>query len=308
MRMLTLLVVLLATVWPGCAPAPRGPVNAGAAPASASRAAEPQDAALDSSWSRDPLWDDGQAEISLYDARRPQYGKIEAYQAVLMVVKEDFGRKYNVKADAPYEGKQIYPVLKLNAVHSYWTPNYPYHYLASVFVRRDNPASLVKLTVGSQEWCGNTFKEVTAWGPAPTLISHSYFDGEGDAAQPLDLRPGDLLEDQLPLALRGLAFRAGLSLERRLLPSLISNNLRRAANFVPATIAASGQELLSTGAGRLEAWKVTVSFEEIRQTWWFEKAAPHALLKMESSDGRSWLLRSRSRKRYWSEPTFRPQM
>ncbi len=53
---------------------------------------------------------------------------------------------------------------------------------------------------------------------------------------------------------------------------------------------------------------MSVGFEEIQQTWWFEKSAPHALLKMESSDGRSWLLRSRARKRYWSEPTFHPQM
>ena len=306
MRTLALAVTLLTAFWSGCSRAPREPLAAATAPGPAPSGS--QDSVYDFSWARDALWDDGQSEVALYDARRPQYAQIESYQALLIVVKEDFTPRHNVKADPPYQGKNTYPVLKLNAVHSYWTGKYPYHFLASVFVHRDNPAALVKLTVGSQEWCGNTFKEVTTWGPTPALVSHSYFDGQGDATYPLDLRAGDLLEDQLPLALRSLAFRDGLSFQRRLLPSLISNNLRRPPGFVPATITVTGEEVLSTGAGRLPAWKLNVRWEDVQQTWWFEKAAPHALLKMESSDGRVWLLRARSRKRYWQEPTYRPEM
>jgi len=263
---------------------------------------------FDSAWARDPLWDDGQAEVSLYDARRPQYGKVESYQAVFLVVKEDFDPKLLVKADPPYEGKQLIPVLKLNAVHSYWTPNYPYHFLASVFVRRDDPAALVKLTVGSQEWCGNTFKEVKLSGGRPELHAHTYFDGEGDTTRPLDLRSGDLLEDQLPLSLRSLPFAPGLEVRRRILPSLIANNLRRPLNPVEAVVRVAGEETVQTGAGRLAAWKVSVEMGELKQTWWFEKTFPYALLKMESSDGRAWLLKSRARQPYWKEPTFRPEM
>lgn len=263
---------------------------------------------FDSSWARDSLWDDGQAEVALYEARRPQYGKLEAYEAVLIVVKEDFNTQLYVKADPPYEGKQLLPVMKLNAVHSYWTANYPYHFLASVFVRRDDPATLVKLTVGSQEWCGNTFSEVKSWGANPELVSHSYFDGQGDATHRLDLRPGDLLEDQLPLALRSLHFEPGLSFERRVLPSLIANYLSGPPTFVNATVEVVGEETVQTRAGRHLAWKVTVRMAEIQQTWWFEKAAPHTLLKMESSDGRSWLLKGRTRKPYWKEPTYQPEM
>jgi hypothetical protein len=263
--------------------------------------------AFDSAWSRDALWDDGQAEVALYAAKRPQYGKLESYEAVFIVVKEDFDAKRLVKADPPYEGRELIPVLKLNAVHSYWTPNYPYHYLASVFVRRDNPAALVKLSVGSQEWCGNTFKLVKTT-PRPELTVHSYFHPEGDSTRPLDLRAGDLLEDQLPLALRSLAFAPGLELRRRVLPSLISNKLGHEPQFLDATITVVGEETLVTPAGRLAAWKVAVKFGEIRQTWWFEKAAPHTLLQMESSDGRAWILKARTRKPYWQAATYRPEM
>jgi hypothetical protein len=267
----------------------------------------PAPPAFDSSWSRDPLWDDGQAEVALYQAKRPQYGKIETYEAVFIVVKEDFNSQLLVKADAPFEGKQLLPVLKLNAAHSYWTPNYPYHYLASVFVRRDDPAALVKLTVGSQEWCGNTFKEVKTF-PNPQLTFHTYWDGEGDGTRALEYRSGDLLEEQLPLVLRGLAFAPGLEVRRRLLPSLLSNKLGKGPQFLDATITVIGEESVATPAGRLAAWKVGVKFGDIQQTWWFEKAAPHTLVKMESSDGRAWLLKARTRKPYWQAPTFHPEM
>ena len=270
--------------------------------------APPSADAFDPAWAAASLWDDGQAEVALYQASRQQYGKIESYEAVFIVVKEDFNPRLNVKADPPYEGKKLLPVLKLNAIHSYWTDNYPYHYLLSVFVRRDDPASLVKLTLGSQEWCGNTFKEVSAAGGRAELHFHSYFDGEGDASRPLELRPGDLLEDQLALVLRGLRFAPGLELHRRLLPSLISNNLRAPAEFRPAVIKVEGEERIATPAGSYSAWKVRLAAGDLEQTWWFEKAAPHTLLKMESSDGRAWLLKARTRKRYWQAPTFKPAM
>jgi hypothetical protein len=259
-------------------------------------------------WARDPLWDDGQAEVALYDARRPQYGKIVSYEAVFIVVKEDFNPRLNVKADPPYEGKTLLPVLKLNAAHSYWTDNYPYHYLLSVFVRRADPSGLVKLTLGSQEWCGNTFKQVSVAGGRVELHSHSYFDTEGDATRPLDLRPGDLLEDQLPLALRGLRFAPGLELAFRLLPSLLSNNLRAPVEHRPALLKIDGEERLATPAGNFAAWKLRLTAGELTQTWWFEKAAPHTLLKMDSSDGRAWLLKARTRKPYWQAPTYHPAM
>jgi hypothetical protein len=178
--------LLAAALLAGCTFSATPPQEAAEAPPTA----PPVDAEVlfHAAWAQDPLWDDGLAEVTLYEAHRPQYGKIESYEAVFIVVKEDFNRDLLVKADPPL------------------TDNYPYHFMASVFVRRDAPTRLVKLTLGSQEWCGNTFKEIKTVGGRSELITNSYFDGQGDARRPLDLRPGDLLEDQLPLALRGLNF------------------------------------------------------------------------------------------------------
>jgi len=225
---------------------------------------------------------------------------------VFIVVKEEFNRELYVKADPPFTGKSLLPVLKLNISHQYWTPNYPYSFLLSVFVRQDSPVTLVKLTLGSQEWCGNSFKEVKAWGNRPELVYHTYWDREADGSRALNLAREDLLEDQFPLALRSIKFASGLKFERRVLPSLISNNLREPLEPVAASVSVAGEDEVRTGSGTRAAWKVNVEMGKLQQSWWFEKSLPNALLKMESSDGRAWLLKSRVREHYWQVPTYHP--
>ncbi len=255
---------------------------------------------FDERWAEAPLWDDGLAEVATYAAHRAQYGKTRSYDAVLIVVKEDFNRKLYVKADPPFEGKSLLPVLKLNQIHTYPTENYPYHFLTSVFVRRDRPQQLVKLTNGSQEWCGNTFKEVRARGPKAELEFHSYLDGEGDGVQPLEMLAGDLVEDQLPLSLRALRFREGLKFKKRLLPSLISNRLA-SPELQDAEIEVAGTEAVSTPTGKIMSWKVMVWVASGESTYWIEQAAPNALVRFVAWDGRDWLLKSRERRAYWKQ-------
>ncbi len=263
--------------------------------------------AFDAGWAQAPLWDDGQAEVALYAARRPQYGKLRDFETVLIVVKEDFNPAVYAKAEPPYQGRSLLGVLKLNLVQSYWTENYPYHFLTSVFVRRDDPTALVKLTQSSQEWCGNTFKEVKGWTRPAEFVFHSYWDDEGDGTRALELRPGDLLEDQLPLSLRGLRFSPGLEVRTRLLPSVISNKLGAAPRFVEATIRVVEREVVTTEHGRVPAWKVSVQAGKLSQTYWFGEEAPHTLLKMVSSDGREVSLKQVRRSRYWQAATYRPE-
>jgi hypothetical protein len=249
---------------------------------------------FDPSWSTDPRWNDGLAEVAHYAAKRMQYGKARMFEAVLITVSEDFNRAHFAKAEPPYQKKNLLPVLKLNIVLQYDTENYPYSFLSSVFVDRQDPTAIVKLTNSSQEWCGNTFKELKTWGGGVWLIYHSYWDEEGDGAKALDWKPGDLAEDQLPLALRGLRFAAGVEVKTRLLPSQISNRATR-IELLPATIRVQGQE----NVGPVATWKVAVNAGELKQTYWMEAAAPHIMVKMVSSDGREFVLKKRSRRAYW---------
>jgi len=249
-------------------------------------------AAQNANWAMNSLWDDGQAEVARYQARRVVYGKERSFESFYITVKEDFSPNYYVKAEVA--SKTNIPVLKLNVISTVPTEYYDYRYLTSVFVKRNNPMDLLKLTNGSQEWCGNTFKEVKNWQSNAAFVFHSYFDGEGDGTVNLDLRPGDLLEDQLPLALRSLPFRVGYQLRTRVADSLISNRAK-----VPRMAAASISVQADENVNGWKTWRVQVKRDQLVQTYWFEQNYPNIMVKFVSSDGRDLILKERTRRRYW---------
>lgn len=251
-----------------------------------------------SDWGLDPVWDDGQAEVATYDAERTVYRQTRRFETVLITVKEDFTKALYVKADWPYEGKDLLTVLKLNIVSEIQTENYPYRYMTSVFIDRERPMRAVKMTMSSQEWCGNTFKEFIGWDGTPRLVFHSYFDTQGDGAYPLDLKPGDLLEDQLPVSLRSLPFKPGLTFTTRLIESQITNRAS-VPKLLDATVTVIGQEAVETRMGTITSWNVEVKAGSLVQHYWFEQAYPNILTRFTASDGRQLVLKDRTRRKYW---------
>src|SRR5215471_2564717 len=124
-----------------------------------------------SSWATNPLWDDGKAEVARYQATRIVYAKPRSFESFYITVKEDFSPRFLVKTDQASAAN--IPVLKLNVISTIPTEYYEYRYLTSVFVKRNNPMDLLKLTNGSQEWCGNTFKEFKNWQSNAAFVFHS---------------------------------------------------------------------------------------------------------------------------------------
>lgn len=297
---LVIVPIVAVLVLGGCA-APAPPEPAAAPPSGATLPA-----GFSAAWATDPLWDDGRAEVAFYAARRPVYGRPTDYPATLIVVKEDLDAATLVKADPPYAGRALVPVLKLAADHRFDAPTMPYRFTLNAFVRREAPARLVKLVFGAQEWCGVTFKRLEAAGAAARLDFHSYFDGEASGTHAVDFAAGDLAEDQLPLALRSLEFAEGLEIGARILPTLASLRVPGPPAAVPARLRVAAAEAIRTGRGREEAWKVEVEFGPTRQTWWLARERPHAVLAMESSDGRRLRLERLTRAAYWSDPLWRP--
>lgn len=263
-------------------------------------AAAPPAWAEAATWAGDPLWDDGLAEVATYEARRERYGKERHYTAHLITVKEDFSPAYHVKADPPYAGKQIVPVLKLNVAEVMPTENYDYHLLTSVFVRRDRVDRAHKMTLAMHEWCGNTFMEYMGWAPEPRFHFHSYFDGQGDGSFALGLG-GGLLDEQLPVSLRSLPFAAGSSWRIDLLDPLVLRPLARPAPVQTATVRVVGREPVATAPGdTLDTWHVQVDRPAGPDVdLWFEAAYPNILVQLTAEDGRGLLLRERTRRAYW---------
>jgi len=257
---------------------------------------------IDASWSRAAVWGDGRAEVAHYEAHRKVYGTDRAFEMVLITVKEEFNRALGVKADPPYEGKDIATVLKMNIIARIQTENYPYSYMTSVFVSRDDPRSLVKLSQSSQEWCGTTFKEIVTWDGPPHMVFHSYFDGQADGRHPLALEGGALLEEQLLLVLRAADLKPGQRYSFPLFDSLVTNSVKPPVSR-PVEAALAGEETLATPAGSFPTQRVEVrspSDPAPLLTVWIEKGGARALVKFSAADGRSLLLKEISRRDYWS--------
>jgi hypothetical protein len=250
-------------------------------------------------WSRNKIWDDGRAEVAVYESQRFVYGKPRMFKEQLIVVKEDFRKDTLVKADDPKKQDTL-RVFKLNQSQKLETENYPYSYLTSVFMAGDDLQKVVKLTVGSQEWCGNTFKvyKSAVNNLQGELTWHSYFDGEADQTVTVNLEKDDYFDDQLPLVLRTLPFKPGFQKKIRLWDNLTTSHASP-LNVVEATLTVEDGGEVRCRAGTLPSWKVTVQKPAGVDTYWFEKKEPNILTKMEAQDGRTRLLYGRARWSYW---------
>lgn len=267
-------------------------------------AALPADALpIDPGWSLDPVWDDGLAEVARYDAHRIVYGVDRSFETTLITVKEEFDAARAVKADPPYAGRSLVTVLKLNILSRIDTGNYPYDYMTSVFVRRDDPRRLVKLSQSSQEWCGTTFKEVVTWDGPPRLHYHSYFDGQADGSAPLPLSGGEMPEEQLILTARAASLERDRRYPVAVYDSLITNGVKAPVARAALLIDAADEDVV-TGAGRLSARRLELHPASGEggplMRIWIERAGRRALLKLETADGRSLLLKEIVRRNYWS--------
>lgn len=246
---------------------------------------------LNQQWASDALWDDGLAEVAQYEAERVVYGKPRHFEYTHILVKEDFNQEYNVKTD-DYGRRDLFPVMKINQFARIPTEKYPYHYLSSLFYKREKPGQLHKMTSSSQEWCGNTFKAFDRKGKNYRYLYSSYWDGQGN--DHMKLKGNVWFEDGLSYTLRALNFRQGLSFEKSVLESQVSNKASK-----PVIYQAYFQVEADTALTQ-KAWLVKVQLDkENISRYWFAREYPNILLKQESHDGRKLLLKAVAREAYW---------
>lgn len=257
----------------------------------------PAGAAAESDTFRQPLWDDGNAEVASYAIQEPRYGTMRAGWATLIVVKETFDADALVKADGPVPPANTLEVLKLNHVRTTPTGVYTYRQMASVFVRRDSLRP-VKLVTSSQEWCGITHTRMEVRSARPTLRSSSYFGSEGDRAHPVDLGEDVVLEDALPVWLRGLDLTRTGARSVRLVPAQLSSHTAPPTT-VDATVEVGAPTAVEVPAGSFEAIPVTVTRGEDRDVFHFDAAAPHTLVRWDRADGGFYRLARVERAPYW---------
>lgn len=239
-------------------------------------------------WAMNALWEDGQAEVALYDAERVVYGKVRNYEYAFITVKEQFNKEYNVKTD-DYSRDDLFSVMKVNKFASFETENYPYHYLTSLFFKRNKPEQLHKMTHTGQEWCGNTFKQFTLSAEGYKYDFNSYFDGYGDGETTIQ-QSKVIWEDQLSYLLRSLKFEDGLQFEKPVVESQI-NTKAYEPTIYQAEFKVVDQD---------STWLVDVQLDsEKTNRYIFEKEYPNLLLSKKGWDGFNLKLKENSRYQYW---------
>jgi hypothetical protein len=242
-----------------------------------------------SGFGRAPLWNDGNAEVSVYEARDVKYGAPRASRAVLIVVAEDLLQDRLVKPDVPSAEPRTLRVLKLNHVRSIPAGVYAYQQMLSVYAGVDR-LEAVKLTVTSHEWCGNSFVE---WrSDRASLAIRSYFETPGDADVPLS-PDGAVFYDALPLALRGLDFERTGAGTLRVIDTVFTSR-----PLAPAVEAAHLEVTRPRGPA---VYRVLLRRGERADRFEFETAFPHRLVRWDRSDGGSLRLTDSRRFRYWEK-------
>ena len=224
------------------------------------------------------------------------YDKVRRFEYAQLTVKEEFNDQYKVKTDN-YDRFDLFPVMKVNQFCRIPTEQYPYHFLTSLFFRRENPVGLYKLTSSSQEWCGNTFKAFLDDGLQYVQTYNSYWDTQGAGQR--NLRRDMLFEDALPYTLRSLRFAA--------LPTFQATicELQQTSKATPPTYYDAEIKVQDAPAPDAPepAWLVQVQLApEKTSKYWFAKKYPNLLLRQTTWDGRKLKLKKVSRYAYWTHP------
>jgi hypothetical protein len=251
-------------------------------------------------------WGDGRAELNGYRLVQPRYGAPRTGSAVFIFVTEDFSDSLRVKADPDkHPASDVYPVMKLNALRDFQTGIYDYKVMTSSFARVASGWPVAKVSFSSQEWCGHVYHHILPRGAKIDGVFHSYFDGEADGQDSLPQPEGGVLEDTLPILVRGwgtVYLQPGESRKVPFLPSLLHVRLdHKKLAWGQATISRSAAaSKVKVPAGSFDASVWTVAEEGGRTlTYEIEVAAPYRLVRWSADTGEQGSLLGSTRLAYW---------
>jgi hypothetical protein len=140
-------------------------------------------------------WLSSKAEISSYKLSKARYGEIHDGNAVFVFVVEPFLPNQQVKSDGIKTNEKSERVMKLIKTENFYTGIYPYSIMTSSFYPlNNNREGVLKISMSSQDWCGQVYSQINNREDKLEVQRFSYFQKEGDVKEKLSK---GLLEEEL---------------------------------------------------------------------------------------------------------------
>lgn len=254
----------------------------------------------DGAW-RDPIhWRDGKAEKCVYSASREIYGIARQHRAIAYTNVE----RYDARTTTKSENDSGREVFKHHWSETIPTENYDYRFSTMSYVDAASMAA-VKLTVGTQEDCGASFKQVWLEGDDFAYWDSVYFPGAGVRSGTLGAADSLHFFDALTLLLRDYDFENRPELRLDLVPS---QKTTRQAPFERsvASVRYVASERVELPFGVVDTHRLRVEVGEKWCEYWFaaDAKAPRlrVLVRLEDSDGVRCELVEQTRTAYWERP------
>jgi hypothetical protein len=256
-------------------------------------------------------WSDGFAEVSSYDLVIPRYGEARNGESIAIFVSETFSERQRVKADPGKNPKaDEFPVMKVNWQKNFQTGIYDYSEMLSAFLALQpsggrSAGTLAKATFSRQEWCGHMFAQALFDKDRIRVSGTSYFDGDADLSQQLEVKAEFMAEDGLVFWARQMSGPWLKPGESKAVPFLTGLRSARDAHAAMAY----AQINLTRGATLTRVEVPAGEFEA--ETWaaqlpngkgylfQVESEAPHRLLRWQFTSGEVGELVATERVKYW---------
>jgi len=178
--------------------------------------------------------------------------------------------------------------------------------MTSTFLRVAPGWPVAKVSFSSQEWCGNVYHHLLPRNGRVVGVLHSYFDGEADGTDDLELPDAGVFEDALPVLVRGwngAYLKPGESRSVAFLPSLLRARLdHRKLAWGRARVARPAEvSSVSVPAGRFKVYAWTVEVDGGGTlTYEVEAEPPYRLVRFTGRDGEEGVLLGSKRLAYWT--------
>jgi hypothetical protein len=154
------------------------------------------------------------------------------------------------------------------------------------------------MTFGTQEWCGQSFKELVNFNGNSSFHFNTYWDKQGRNSYDVIFPEDIFLYDALPVQIRMLNLSESEPVEISLIASQISSKAEK-PELSPAKIKLIGNREIEVPAGRFTCQFVEVAHSRGKDQLWFESSFPFRMIKWETFNQDSYELLASEKLAYW---------